>query len=431
MSFLKMMALIRSKVMHSLRSKVKHSKLMHSKFMQSKVMHSNGVRRSQVQSSIFFLLLAIFSLYIAFRIPHHIDENTSSTRNTIDKYNENAIVGLEKKLEEKDEIIEALQDQVDQQMNQQLLFEKDHSNGKLTTELRRKKENTGTKRKITRISLLGERNSGTTWMSNHLIECFNSTNLSVRNTLTRYKHWFQDESIDANKHQETLVIAQFRDVYQWVEAMRSKPHQAPMHWNIHEKRKLGWEDFLTKSWTMPRTRKDMEYLRHNFEKGINSTSMIECHRTFSYNEINACLKDPFDEKEYKLYKDDGAGAGLTEPRYEFVPDGSGRAFQSIIDMRAAKIENFLSVVDYEFVSQLLVVRYEDALAKGTEFVIREIEELTGVKATCQPNAAQPERPGRELPYAQIEWMNKYVKWETEHKIGYTQLEPEIQKVEML
>eukprot|EP00592_Proboscia_alata_P006416 CAMPEP_0194355504 /NCGR_PEP_ID=MMETSP0174-20130528/3403_1 /TAXON_ID=216777 /ORGANISM="Proboscia alata, Strain PI-D3" /LENGTH=331 /DNA_ID=CAMNT_0039124797 /DNA_START=164 /DNA_END=1159 /DNA_ORIENTATION=+ len=279
------------------------------------------------------------------------------------------------------------------------------------------KENNG-KSKITRISLIGERHSGTNWMATHLAECFNSTELFVIDELTRYKHWFQDDKIDPNKQEKSLVVAQFRDVYQWVEAMRARPHHATGHWNGRKNQKLEWKKFLTTPWTMPRTPNDKDYLQKQFDQGKTSSAMVECQAGFSYRDLNSCLPSPFDEEANKMYR--RAGAGLVFPKYEMVPDGSGRAFHSILDLRAEKIENFLSVADYNFVSKLIVVRYEDLKYGGTEMLIREIEEYTGIKAMCKPYAAQLKKPGYHLQRDQIEWLNKHVKWKTEHLIGYKQ-----------
>ncbi len=54
-------------------------------------------------------------------------------------------------------------------------------------------------------------------------------NLQVEIYLTRYKHWFQDPNVTLHpRNRETLVIAQFRNAYDWLEAMRDRPHHAPI-----------------------------------------------------------------------------------------------------------------------------------------------------------------------------------------------------------
>lgn len=109
-----------------------------------------------------------------------------------------------------------------------------------------------------------------------------------------------------------------------------------------------------------------------------------------------------------------------EPIYEMRSDGSGLAYGSIIEMRADKIRNHLSVADWDWVTAFTSVQYEKLLVEGTAFLLREIEELTGLKAQCDPVPPQPERlshypkgPGFE------DWIGEHVDWSAEHLIGYS------------
>jgi hypothetical protein len=52
----------------------------------------------------------------------------------------------------------------------------------------------------------------------------------VKRRLTRYKHWFQDENVDTGgivDEKDTLVIAMFRNPFEWVEAMRKRVSSSP------------------------------------------------------------------------------------------------------------------------------------------------------------------------------------------------------------
>lgn len=78
---------------------------------------------------------------------------------------------------------------------------------------------------IQAIAILGERNSGTRWLWTHLNECFNHS-IPVKRELVRYKHWFQSPDYNTSKIAEgTLVLTIFRNVYEWVEAMRKTPRK--------------------------------------------------------------------------------------------------------------------------------------------------------------------------------------------------------------
>jgi hypothetical protein len=251
------------------------------------------------------------------------------------------------------------------------------------------------------LSIIGERNSGTRWMSSHLQDCF-SDRLLVRHYLVRYKHWFQHDIPNGKERRGTIVVAMFRDPYYWVEAMRKVPHHAPLHY------KLPWEDFVTTPWTMPRAPLDIE-VRQN---GSDPTK-IECQENFHYHQINSCLSRPFPEGYFRK-KPPMSGH---KPQYELRIDGSGRPYGSILDMRSDKIKNHLSVAEWEWVQHLIHARYEDLLKNGTDQLIRYIEQLSGVKSNCTPYPPQDRRT-RPLEDSYIYWMTNFVDWETEALIGY-------------
>uniref|UniRef100_A0A7S0GI47 Uncharacterized protein n=1 Tax=Proboscia inermis TaxID=420281 RepID=A0A7S0GI47_9STRA len=135
-----------------------------------------------------------------------------------------------------------------------------------------------------------------------------------------------------------------------------------------------------------------------------------------YSQINSCVEYPYNEKETKILHK--LGAGFHGPKYELLEDGSGRPYSSIVNMRAAKIRNFLSVTEFDWVKQLLVVRYEDLFLDGTESLIKSIEELTGVNATCDLFKPQVKKKQLNLPKLQKDWMEKHVDWKAENMIGY-------------
>ena len=176
----------------------------------------------------------------------------------------------------------------------------------------------------------------------------------------------------------------FRDPYAWVEAMRVLPHHSHNHinmpkyiaknkksWRRRGGKALRWKEFVTKPWLGKPERDDIFGLGFNF--------------------------------------------------YEMQPDGSGRAYSSIIDLRRDKIINHLSVANFAGTRAFLPMRYEDLNANGTSVLLRSIEEAAGLKANC---SAIIGKGGRRLKMKKkffrkyIDWMNEYVDWEVESRIGY-------------
>lgn len=247
---------------------------------------------------------------------------------------------------------------------------------------------------IKTISLIGEHNSGTTWTFKVLQQCFGEL-FTIKNRLTRHKHWFQFD--DNKKHNQTLVVAQFRDPYQWVLASMEKPRRSPAHSN------MDWKTFLTTKWTTEREKSD--------EKFANETGKV-CKERFKYHEIVSCAPEPY-PGEYFSKK-----GSNRSPWYEMRNDGSGMPYDSILDLRRDKIVNHIqTVANFPFVSAVIGVRYEELVRKGTSELIREIESKTGEKAHCEATPGQI-RPQRVVPDEMAKWMNERVDWSTEALIGY-------------
>jgi len=249
------------------------------------------------------------------------------------------------------------------------------------------------------IAILGERNSGTRWLWTHLNECFNHS-IPVKRELVRYKHWFQSTHNISKIGDNTLVITLFRNVYEWIEAMRKTPHHASNH--LH----LDWKTFVARPWTMERVGGDLLL--------ANRTGRI-CQEGFHYHEVISCLKRPL-PAEYWEAKNHSYSE--RQPFYELRLDGTGEPYASILDLRSAKIRNFLSTAEYDKVSALWILRYEDLIKKGTSTLIKKLEAATGHAARCQPFEAQGDRHRRQLDMDMINWLMKHVDWEAESLIGY-------------
>ena len=86
--------------------------------------------------------------------------------------------------------------------------------------------------------------------------------IPVRTDFTRFKHWFQFDD-DTVRNDSAVVIAMFRDPYDWVEAMHERPHHAHAHIG------LDWEEFVTKPWTGPRGPADRAKVEMARAEGIH------------------------------------------------------------------------------------------------------------------------------------------------------------------
>jgi hypothetical protein len=212
-----------------------------------------------------------------------------------------------------------------------------------------------------------------------------------------------------------VVVAMFRDPYDWVEAMRIYPHHSHDHlqWSQpHTKistdwqamaSPLGWKAFVTKPWIGRRGPNDKK-----IGKSKEKRNNIICMDNYTYVDAAPCT-----------IEDSPFVKGLGQYKYEYQHDGSERGFSSIIDLRRDKIENILSVADFRGTRAFFPFRYEDLDANGTSSLLRSVEEATGLTAKCNATMGKAITTYNALPNDYIRWMNEYVDWDMESRIGYS------------
>jgi hypothetical protein len=187
----------------------------------------------------------------------------------------------------------------------------------------------------------------------------------------------------------------FRDPYDWVWAMKERPHHG------HDHIGLEWLDFVTKPWIGHRGYGD---------KNITLSGMkdnVTCFSQFSFVEVMPCSD-----------LDSSKRAGHGGYRYELFHDGSERAYSSIIDLRKAKIENHLSTSSFNATRVFLPFQYEELLFNGTEMLLSKLEKATGIKRKCKASEPREKVAHKDVPQEYVKWMTKYVDWEVEARIGY-------------
>jgi hypothetical protein len=223
--------------------------------------------------------------------------------------------------------------------------------------------------------------------------------IQVKDAFTRRKHWFQTDDATI-RNESAVVIAMFRDPYDWVEAMHERPHHA------HRHIKLKWHDFVTKPWIGPRGPADKVKMAKAKAKGYHIEES-GCLYNYTFDEVIPC--SPEDSHEI-----DGYSAYM----YELNHDLSNRAYASITELRAAKILNFLQVPKFHGVKAFFPKRYEEFLLRGTEDLLKELEEVTGLTANCKPSKGKGKVKHKKVEKEFMKWMNKNHDWNAEGMIGY-------------
>jgi hypothetical protein len=257
------------------------------------------------------------------------------------------------------------------------------------------------------LHLIGERHSGTKWMSEYLQICFPSVDFS--NNPFRWKHWFQDETLP-DKHGGTrlVVVAQFRHPYAWTEssklafqppssqhhiplsspshsltcyAVRTLPYHSPEHFH------LPWKEFVDRAWVVARQGKDLKYA--NVTKADEDIRDTWCTSAlFRPYQVIPCMANRSTLTSHGVW---------TKALYELKNDGTGEAYDSILELRSDKIDNFLSVEKFNRVHAFFPVKYEDMKRLGTVTLLRNLERELGVRAMCDTIHGDPTFRDRAIP----------------------------------
>ena len=197
----------------------------------------------------------------------------------------------------------------------------------------------------------------------------------------------------------------FRDPYDWIEAMRERPHHA------HEHIGMEWKDFVTKPWVGPRKQFDWQKMTKAKEENYHMDKW-GCLAGYNFDEVIPCsAHDSTLEDGYSNYM------------YELKNDESHRAYGSIVELRSEKIRNFVKVPTFTGVKAFFPQRYEELNKGGTAQFLKEVESVSGLKAKCEPFLGSGKIKHKVVDPEFMEWMNRYHDWEAEAMIGYENREP--------
>jgi hypothetical protein len=137
-----------------------------------------------------------------------------------------------------------------------------------------------------------------------------------------------------------------------------------------------------------------------------------CQEHFEYKDLISCPVEPLPKSRYKKMQ-----YSNHQPMYEMRNDGSGEPYANIMEMRADKIRNFLSVKDYEGIADVWVVQYEYLLTKGTQELVDQVAKWTGVEPKCKPMPPQ-QRRNRPVEKEMADFIRANLNWTTESWVGF-------------
>lgn len=158
---------------------------------------------------------------------------------------------------------------------------------------------------------------------------------------------------------------------------------------------------------MRRVGKDLEMTE------AEKLSINACQENFTYRDLISCNHKPYPEGTFNK-----THYSEHQPFYEMKYDGSGEPFDNLLEMRAAKIRNFLSTKHFAGVEDFWILQYEVLVALGTTELIQKIKDLTGAQSYCEPNPAQQTRKRRGVKPELMEYLMDNLDWKAENMVGY-------------
>lgn len=302
-----------------------------------------------------------------------------------------------------------------------------------------------------------------------LEECFPS--LHVTDFLVRYKHWFQpapdyvvnvtnkylgdsarfsyledtqlflkDSSFVKIQHrwpqiaaqdnpkaafESTLVIVMFRNAYDWLEAMRKGPHHWPNHYELYRYNNapvqdedgisqwyginfLPWTEFVAANMTLADTSTDPSQL---------------CQNAYQSGTVSPCIKskESYPPEVKKDYATDLSAApdelpfNGNNPTYEL--DGNGKPFNHPLELRTAKIKDFLEIPNKWDLGGFMILQYEEVNMKGYGLLLDAVAEIVGMEPSCVPGPPLCQA-SKKLDSNWTKWIDEHADWKTEGRVGY-------------
>jgi hypothetical protein len=276
-----------------------------------------------------------------------------------------------------------------------------------------------------KVHVVGERHSGTKWITTEMQNCFYFAPESkpfigrIERDFVRSKHFFQSLRYGRD-YSRSIVVVIVRNPVDWVVAMSQVPYHSPNHvanMTSETITPLPWNEFVSKPWTMPRPDGEKGLLKRMETETWLKTKAI-CQTNFHFEEVIPC-------RPKTMINDIPLGMRRAMfPVYELKRDGSGNAYGNILELRADKIANHVLQLSLLFrLGGFVLVRYEDLLQKGTQHLMEQVAQIAGLPGRlprkCKPAKPQPNRlQQRSVPPELKEWVEANVDVRSEQLLGY-------------
>lgn len=181
---------------------------------------------------------------------------------------------------------------------------------------------------------------------------------------------------------------------------------------------LDWKDFVDRPL----------YLKDDDDEGETSYGTNEstvCQKGYARNTVSPCRANPnYVPKPLRSIPKaflHHLPFDTHNPFYEHNPI-DGRPFENLLQLRAFKVRNFLSLPERWELAGIGFLPYDRLLGDGLKSLTEEIATTLGILDAC-PSIAHFEKAPYNLTDEFREWITKAVDWDVERLIGYQRSAP--------
>jgi hypothetical protein len=182
---------------------------------------------------------------------------------------------------------------------------------------------------------------------------------------------------------------------------------------------MPWKDFLAANMTIGNG------------NGYNATHL--CQNAYPFGTISPCRvsKELYPDHVKKDFESDLSTMpdklpfNADNPIYEM--DANGKPFGNPLELRTAKIRNFMDIPKIWDVGGFMTLQHEDVNSKGSGFLLEQVGKIVGIQPSCEPDP--PKNQGsKELDSDWAEWISANADWEAEGLLGYGKREAQTSAV---
>jgi hypothetical protein len=103
------------------------------------------------------------------------------------------------------------------------------------------------------------------------------------------------------------------------------------------------------------------------------------------------------------------------PIYEM--NGKGKPFKHPLELRTAKIKDFLDIPNKWDVGGFMILQHEEINMKGYGSLLDAVAKIVGMEPLCVPGPPL-RQASKKLDANWTKWINEHADWETESRVGY-------------